>query len=163
MPDNQTESADTQSGDVPLDTVIRVDRAVGVKYPDYMKEVMYPDLEKVGPAGYCLTLVKLFTHSEQQDRQGVSGDIILRYLTETGMLEKCLGLVDALEIQKKGLVVYRKFFGSKSVFFWKSVILDREGIKRVPYLFDTDADVVVRWKIVGTPWRNCLPAAYVES
>ena len=38
--------------ETPLDTIIHVDRSVRPLYPDWMKEVMHPELEDVGPSEY---------------------------------------------------------------------------------------------------------------
>src|ERR1700722_11534777 len=46
----------------PLDTIVRVDRSVRPVYPDFVKTVMHPELEKVGPAEYDLATVDLWLH-----------------------------------------------------------------------------------------------------
>ena len=45
-------------------------------------------------------------------------------------LVSCLGFADGLEIQKMGILVFRKFFNGKGLYLWNSVAEDlRDGSK----------------------------------
>ncbi len=149
--------------EVPLDTIIRVDRSVRPVYPDWMKKVMHPELEATGPAEYDLATVQLWLHDGQKDGNWVKGQRIYDHLKKTDTLKTCLGLRDGEEIKKKGIEVFRKFFGGKAVFLWASVVQDRDGNLRVPYLIVNGGEVVVHWLWLDYDWRVNDPAARFAS
>ncbi len=149
--------------EVPLDTIVRVDRSIRPSYPDWMKKVMHPELEAKGPAEYDLATIQLWLHDGQKGGNWLKGQRIYDHLKSNNMLEGCLGLRDGEEIKKKGIEVFRKFFGGKAVFLWASVVRDRGGGFGVPYLFEIVGGVVVDWNWLD---RDCFvdhPAARFAS
>lgn len=147
-----------------LDTIIRVDRSIRPVYPDWVKEVMHHELKAVGPAEYDLAKVELYLHDGQKNGSWMKGTKLYEHLKETDSLKNCLGLHDALEIQKKGIEVFRKLFGNKMVFCWKSVVRDHDGNLGVPYVYDVGDEVVVDWDWLDDVWLdNCDPAARFAS
>lgn len=147
----------------PLDTIIRVDRSIRPVYPDWARVVMHPELEVVGPAEYDLTKVELWLHDDQKNGKWMGGVHIYEYLKETDGLKNCLGLHDAVEIQKKGIALFRKLFGHKVVFCWKSVVRDRDGSLNVPYVGGRGGNVMVDWGWLGSDWDGNHPAARFAS
>lgn len=148
--------------EVPLDTIIRVDRSVRPVYPDWMKKVMHPELEGVGPSEYDLATVVQWLHDDQ--KTGVAtGNRIYDHLKKTDALKTCLGLRDGEEIKKKGIEVFRKFFRGKAVFLWASVVQDRDGDLGVPCLVGHGGDVVVYWYWLDYDWDGSGPAARFAS
>lgn len=146
-----------------LDTLIRVDRSVHPSYPEWVKEVLHPELECSGPTTFDLAHVEPWLHDGQKDGGIVTGQVIFDFLKSSGTLGNHLGLVDALEIQKKGIATFRKVFGKNVVFFWKSVVRLRSGNLRVPCLCDDGARVVLFWRWLGSGWNASNPAARLAS
>lgn len=143
----------------PLDTIVRVDRSVRPLYPNRTGEVLHPELETVGPAEYDLTEVELYLHDEQKSGGWMNGSKLYKYLKDTGSLKSCLGLHDALSIQKKGIKVFQSVFVGKEIFCWKSIIRSRGGRRQIPYVYDDGHEVVVNWRWIGSGWYNVHPAA----
>jgi len=114
-----------------MDTTIRVDRSISPVYPDWVKSVIHPELETVGPAEYDLTKIDLYLHNLQKNEGSITGQQLYNHLKEIGNLKNCLGIQDAAEIQKKDLPVYYEVFGHKSLCFWRSVVSDQKGNIRV--------------------------------
>lgn len=152
-----------QKKDVRLDTTIRVDRSVRPTYPDWTSMVMHPELESTGPAKYDLAATTLWLHDRQQGGY-TTGQVIYDYLKEHGMLASCLSLQDAVEIQKKGPAVFRKVFGNKVIYFWKSVVQGRGGRGLlVPCLRVFGGRVILRWNWLARDWRDSRPAVRSAS
>lgn len=151
-----------------LNTLIRVDRAVRPVYPDWAdaKWINAPEfiaLEKIGPAEYALPSINLWLHDGQKNGGVTTGNRIYDDLKSNNMLEGCLGLADGLAIQQKGIEVFRKFFGGKAMFLWKSVVQYRVGFLFVPFLIEFGGLVVVLWHWLGHDWLGDLPAARFAS
>lgn len=145
------------------DNIIRVDRSVRPAYPDWVNEVMHPGLENIGPAEYDIFAVEQWLHDDQKNGGYTRCKKIYAYLKDTDMLKTCLGLRDLEEIQKKGVVFFRKYFRSKSVFGWKGVARDRDGILSAPFLYDDGVKVVLRWSWLGLDWDGGNPALRLAS
>jgi hypothetical protein len=81
-----------------IDTLIHVDREAPLRYPDWKKDVLHPELEHTGPADYDLADIvpNLWLHDGQKDGKTVRGQIIYDHLVANNMLESCLGLADGL-------------------------------------------------------------------
>jgi len=150
--------------EVPLNTVVRVNRSVRPAYPDWVDKVMNPELESSGPAEYDLvTSIALWRHDGQESGV-VTGQVVYDYLREHGMLTSCLSLSDALEIQKKGVAVFRKVFGDNAVYFWKSVVQDRDvRLLDAPCLCVGGGGVALRWHRLGSVWGGSRPAVRFAS
>ncbi len=153
--DGQAEIVVVKKEEVPLDTIIRVDRSVRPAYPDWVEKAIHPELECTGPAEYDLaTAVSLWFHDLQKG--GVTtGQVIYDYLKKHGLLASCGSLPDALEIQKKGVEVFRKIFGNNYAYFWKSVVRHRgDGSLCVPFLYVDGDRVVLYWSWLGYVWHG---------
>lgn len=140
------------------DSIIRVNRAV---HPDadYMSRVLHPELEVTGLVEYNLAALEMWLHLDQK-AGNVKGWKIYQYLKENKILEKYLNLRDLQEIEKKGADVFRKYFGDKMIFAWKSVIRNQNGLLEVPGLFlrGFDASFVLGWCRLDDHWNLNSPA-----
>lgn len=156
--------------EVVIDPIVRVDRSVRPSYPNWVKTVMHPELENVGPSEYDVSKDEQWLHDGQKDGKWTKGDNIYAHLKETGDIKNHYTLRDLEEIQKKGVAFFRKYFAGKVVFAWGSVVLGRgdgghysysgyyvSGGYHVPYLDEFGGKVVIRWLWFGLGWRNCSP------
>lgn len=141
-----------------INTLIRINRALKPAYPDWVKEVIHPELEGVGPAEYDMTKVELRLHDDQKDGGYTTGHKIYEHLKATDSLKNCFGLDDALAIQKNGIAAFRKVFGNKVVVCWRSVVGDQSGYLNVPYVYDRGGKVVVDWNWLGSYFDGYDPA-----
>jgi hypothetical protein len=150
-----------------LDTTIRVIRSVPVPYPDWASEPLPLDLDKIGPAEYDITgpQIQLWLHDGQKGGSGgsrhghrVDGYCIFRFLNATNGLKSCLGLHDAIEIQRRGIVFFRKIFKKKVPFFWKSTVQNHQRNLVAPCLFDNGSEVVIEWRWLERDWGGGYPA-----
>ncbi len=132
----------------PLDFLVRVDRSVKPAYPDWVLEVMYPELECSGPAEYDLNKVVQW-FDDSQKNGSVVGNTIYKHLQNGDALASCLNLQDGLAIQQKGISLFRKLFASKAIFLWGSVVRHRSGGLLVPYLYEYGGGVVLNWRWLG--------------
>ena len=161
------------------DTIIRVDRSAPVVYPHYwwLKNVAHPEFQAKGPPEYDLATVELWLHKGQESARrvagnlikgqkkgrGVTGSLIYEHLLKNNMLVSCLGFADGLEIQKKGILVFRKFFNGKGLYLWNSVAEDlRDGLQ-VSFLAELGDEVVMGWRWLGHIWDRDDPAARFPS
>ena len=144
--------------------IIRVDRSIRPSYPDWMKEVMHPELGNLSaPPNYDITKVEQWLHDGQKDGGCIEGNKIYTYLKKTDTLKTCLGKRDLEEIQKKGIAFFRKHFKGKAVFGWSSVVRLRDGHLSVPFLYGDDGKVVLNWDWLGHGWDSSNPALRHES
>ena len=141
-----------------LDFLVRVDRAVKPSYPDWFKKLEHPELECSGPTEYNLqTGVDQWLHDDQK-RGSVVGNTIYKHLQKGDNLATCLNLQDGLAIQQKGIAVFRKLFAGKAVFLWGSVVQNRNGNLRVPFLYGNGDRVVLYWYCLDYSWFSNRPA-----
>jgi len=139
-----------------IDPVIRVDRSVKPIYPDWVKEVLHPELENIGPAEYDASSIDQWLHDDQKNGNWTTGNNVYAKLKEKDckLLKTCLGLRDLEEIQKKGITFFRKHFKGKAVLGWASVGENRDGNLFVPYLCEFGDEVVLRWSWLGIDWDD---------
>ena len=149
--------------EVQIDPIIRVDRSIRPTYPDWVKTVMHPELEPLGPAEYDISQVKQWLHDGQKDGEWIEGNNIYSHLKETDTLKICLGLRDLEEIQKKDVAFFRKHFGGKLVFGWSGVVRDRLRRLRVPCLDEGGDEVVLDWYWLGSYLGDDNPALRLAS
>ena len=141
------------------DNIIRVNRSVKPAYPDWVKEVLHPELELTGPAEYPLAKVELWLHDEQKDEDSViNGQKNYEYLKTNNMLESCLGLSDLITIRSFGLDVFRRYFNIKTVFAWKSVVRHTDGVLYVPCLEEDSGEVLFHWFWLEHDFNSSEPA-----
>ncbi len=149
--------------EVPLNTIIRVDRKVKPVYPEWKKDVLHPELEASGPPEYDLSTVGLFLHDGQKNGKWIEGNKLYAYLKKEDMLKTCLTLRDGEEIQKNGIEAFLKFFKDKALFLWGSVVRGRDGRLHVPYLNDGGDKVVLGWYWLDDGWDDYSPAGRFAS
>lgn len=158
-----TEISDEYKRQKAIDSVIRVDRSIRPSYPDWMKEVMHPELESVGPAEYNISAVEQWLDDGQKGGKYIEGNKIYDHLKKTDTLKTCLGLRDLEEIQKKGITFFRKHFKGKAVFGWAGIVRDHDGSLYVPYLCESDGEVVLSRRWAAHDWDGYYPALRFAS
>ena len=137
--------------------LVYVDRSMRPTYPDWMREVMHPELEVIGPVSFDAGKLEQWLHHDQKTGV-VRGQVIYDHLKSNDMLPSCLGLRDLEEVQKKGIKFFRKHFQGRAVFGWKSVVRDESGDLDVPYLIGNDGEVVLDWSWLDFDWGSTSPA-----
>ena len=161
---SKTKTATILEPEVEVDSIIRVDRSIRPSYPDWVKEVIHPELESVGPAKYDISGVEQWLHDGQKDGKCVKGTKIWAELNKPEILKDHLGLRDLEEIQKKGIMFFRKHFKGKAVFGWKSIVWDRNGdLLRVPCLYKVGGEVILGWRWADYGWCDDDPALRFAS
>jgi hypothetical protein len=144
--------------EVEIGPIIRVDRSTPPVYPDWMQEVMHPELEAVGPAEYDVSALEQWLHEGQKDGKYVEGNKIYADLKKSDTLKDCLGLRDLEDIQRKGIVFFQKYFKGKAVFGWKGSVRRHYGNLNIPYLHEIGDQVALHWHWAGTDWDGNHPA-----
>jgi hypothetical protein len=139
------------------DPMVQVDRTAALVYPNWVKEVLYPELEKTGPTKFDASRLEHRLHPGQT-KGVVEGNEIHRELKEKNLLEGCLGLADLQAIQKRGVAFFRKHFAGKAVFGWKSIVRRQGDYLSVPCLIGRGGRVVLRWRWLDCRWRSGTPA-----
>ena len=137
-------------------TLICIDRSIKPVYPDWVKEILHPELENTGPEEYDVATLEQWLHDEQK-MGPVGGEVIYNHLKDKKMLPSCLGLRDGEELAKHP-ELFRKLFGRKAVFLWKSVVRRHGGSLSVPYVVDDGDGVLVDWGWLECDWRSHSPA-----
>jgi|GEM_PF-1525723 len=145
------------------DNIIRVDRSIRPAYPDWVKDVLHPELECTGPAEFDLAKVESWLHDGQKNGKWIKGEKIYEHLKSATMLESCFNLADLLAIQARGVQTFREHFADKAVFAWKSVVRDRYGDLSVPYLYLGGDQVVLGWNWLVDVWNDSDPALRFAS
>jgi hypothetical protein len=135
------------------ETLIRVDRSIPPKYPDYIKGPLHPELESHGPDIFDASRLCFWLHSKQK-KGFIPPFDLYEYLKEKKILEDCLGLRDLEEIQnQKGRNFFRQYFGEHGdALAWKSIAESWKGKIKVPYLLcDKNYGVYVAWHEIRHP------------
>lgn len=135
-----------RESNAPSDTIVRINRLTAPAYPDWVKKVQHPELELSGPIELDL---KALVKSKFDDEQGKSVRIIAHvaymHLEAHGLLGSCLNLQDGLAIQKKGIAIFRQFFGGQVILLWGSTVSDHEDKLFAPYLYERNDRVLLGW------------------
>ncbi|KKQ12507.1 MAG: hypothetical protein US27_C0022G0014 [Candidatus Moranbacteria bacterium GW2011_GWF1_36_78] len=139
------------------DPIIHVDRTARPVYPDFVKEVKYPELELTGPAEFDVTKLERWLHPKQIGGYA-TGNEIHEELIAKKMLEGCLNLADLQAIQVKDIGFFRKHSSRKAIPAWKSVVLDRDDHLYVPYLYEYGDGVELVWRWLGSNFHSDDPA-----
>ena len=149
--------------ELPLNTLIRVDRTQKPDYPSWLKKVMHPELEAQGPAEYDLANVEQWLHDGQKGGKWIEGNKIYAHLKDNDLLKTCLTLCDGEEIKKNGVEAFRKFFKGKALFLWGSVVQGGVAGLCVPCLSVGGDEVVVGWHRLVDDWYGDNPAGRLAS
>ena len=128
-----------------LDFIVHVNRSVKPSYPDWIKEIVYPELESAGPVEYDLQTLQQWLHDDQKGGV-ITGFILFNHLQRHNVLFSCLNLQDGLAIQQKGIAIFRKLFAGKVIFLWGSVVKNLNDHMFVPYLYERDSTVELDWR-----------------
>jgi len=115
---------------------------------------MHPRLENSGAAEFDPRKLEVWNSFQGKQTSGTIGERTYQMLKKADALERCLGLRDLEVIQKRGIVFYRKYFGGKAVFGWRSVVRDRLDYLFVPYLFEFGDGVKVHWYWLDFAWEG---------
>lgn len=152
------QTAPFTQGELVLDFTVHVDRSIKPSYPDWMRELMYPELELAGPALYNLKDgVERRVYDDQSDDCAL-GSTIYKRLQKSRSLATCLNLQDGIAIQAKGIAVFRKLFAHKRVFLWGSVVEHSDGRLLVPFLYENGDEVGLDWRCSVCYWYYNDPA-----
>lgn len=151
----------TGAAKVSVEEIMRVDRSVNPGYPDWL-ELVYPDLEKTGPAEYPMSQVKMLLHDYQHEWHGIRGDNLYGWLMGNNLLKDCLSLSDLKAIQNTSLAFFRQHFQDSNVMAWKSIARHRGQSESrhllVPTLRVKDKrKLVVDWDSIGYMLRGGSP------
>ena len=140
----------TEPATEPLfDLTVHVDRSVRPTYPDWVKVVMLSELECSGPAIYNLRTAVGQWFPREGEFTCLRGVHIYDQLKNSETLLSCLNLQDGLAIQQKGIEVFRKIFSNKDIYFWGSVVENRNGDLKIPSLSDYGGCLTFRWVWLG--------------
>ncbi len=140
-----------------------VDRSIKATYPDWMKEVLHPELEMTGPTHLDPVCAPLYFHPKQKNGGVIEGNKLYAFLKETGLIEHSLSLRDGEELQKNPQLFPEAWKG-KYVFLWKSVVQRRDGNLLVPFVCWLDGQVFLDWRWLGLGWYgDSNPAALSAS
>lgn len=141
-----------------LDFLVKVDRSIKPNYPLWMIDVLDPELELDGPNQFDLQNdVSLWLH-ENQKTSYATGNQIYRQLKKDYLLKDCQNLTDLLGIQQKGIEVFRSLYDGKSVFGWKSIVQEGRLDLYVPYLFELNGELDLRWFLLDDRLSSNSPA-----
>lgn len=141
------------------ETVVRVDRQMTRPvYPNWMGRILHPELQKTGPAEYDLvTNVESWRHDDQKKDVPIHGEAVYAYLEANNMLGSYLGVLDGLEIKKRGIGLYREVFGAP-IFLMRSPIENLSGCVYVPCLLEVrkkkQDEVEMGWYYLGGRWHS---------
>lgn len=143
-----------------------VDRAKKIIYPEWVKEVLHPVLHDSGPKEYGGSEIELYIHPEQLSPGHIVGHRLHSQIVKTGMINRCMGLNDALTIQKQGIEVFRKIFKNTAPFFWKTVSkgTGKKPEIRVVFLYNGgNGEVKLSWTNLNRVWGDGSPAAVYKG
>ena len=133
---------------------IRVARSSDPVYPNWSKGALHPEPAGTRAAELDLARLELWCPPRGNLRQVRTGQWFYRQLKKAGLIERCLGLRDLVEIRNHGVRYYRQHFGSWTVFGWRSVVRDGLGFLYVPYLFEFGDGVEVHWFLLEFAWAR---------
>jgi len=144
-------------------TIIRVNRSARPLFPDQIIRIMHPELQTSGSRRYYLGDVQCLLDQGQIGGNVLPGWAIYRHLIKVEYLPMCLGLNDGVEIQREGVPCFKRFFGVKALFLWKSV-----GVNCYDHLFVPCLDVkgdrlLIRWYFVENDFGVSYPAACIGA
>ena len=94
---------------------------------------------------------ELWLHDDQKTGWG-RGRVILKHLTDTGLLVGCVGVPELKVIQAKGLPFFRQHFAGKAIVGWRDVQDDN-----VPYLIELGGKVVLLWYLLDRSFFASYP------
>ncbi len=125
-----------------------IHRTVPIEYESWVKEPLYGEEEKHGPAEINIeTNCVQWLHDSQKDDKWISGELIHEYLVRNRMIGSCYGMYELQAIQRKGVGLFSRYFLNKAVFGWKGVVrtCDIDRCVKVPFLVVHANNVTLLW------------------
>lgn len=138
-----------------VDQMVHVDRIDRLIYPDWFAGLEHPELGNVGLAEYNASELVIWFAPGQENVIG--GMQIYNYLIENSLLSTCVGLADLIEIQKKGICLFRENWKSQTITGWRSVAHDHNGDLRVPALCVYGNELILQWNWLNHNWTANNP------
>jgi len=131
--------------------IVRVDRSKEINYPDFVKKILHPEMENIGPESYILKpgelLYYLIENSLVEDTEH-NGIRTYNFLKEKGLLENCLGFEDLLAMKEKDISIIHGLFSfgdHKSIIGFRSVAEYKDTQLIAPYLSVKVDEIKVEW------------------
>ena len=108
--------------------VVLADRSSQSAYPDWVREILHPELVVTGPEEFNLIKdITLWHHEGQIGNNLASGEAVYEHLRKDNMLKDCLSLSDGEAIQEKGGALFCEIFEDAALALWKSVVENHKG------------------------------------
>lgn len=138
-----------------FDPIIKVDRSITPVYAVLAKGIpimgfgpLYPRFHQVGPAEFNIRQAEGWWHQMQRRNELALVSVVHEHIVQEGMLEKCLGLQDLLEIQERGENFFNLHFEKGMMIYARkgAAISSCGKIRLIPYLTcNSQEGVVQRW------------------
>jgi len=128
-----------------IDPAIEIDRREVWPEPSWSKKVIFPELDNSGPDKYNVGELRQFLHPGQATLLTVKAQNIFDYLVGREMIRWCISVRDLIALKEKGLPFFRAYFGNIAVFAWRSARVRKTDTSCVPFIFEKDDVLVLRW------------------
>lgn len=130
--------------------IVLIDRSATLVFPYWVKKILHPEIQDVGPAEFDIRRLELHVLDGQKDRW-TSGKTIYAYHEEHGMFEDDLGLRELQAIRAREVGFYRAYLKGLVPVAWKSGVLDEGGDSYVPFICERSGSdgVMLDWCWVG--------------
>ena len=122
-------------------------------FPEWATGTLLPERKEKRSTPIRLDELELWHPRSSKKGAMETGAEVYRRITKARLIERCLSLREVIQIQRRGLRSYRKYFGGRAVFGWRSAVRDRLGFRYVPYLFEFGDGVYVHWYLFDFAWR----------
>lgn len=150
---NEAKLAEEKRRHAQRDPVIRPDHSLTLNYPAELSRngareewcariPVFPDLENWGPASYKMSDIQPCLAAEEGKVDIIPGYQVWEYLRKNNLLNSCLGLRDALAINRDAPDIARRLFDGKPLPLWKTVMRHEEKLFERKYL---TVMVVKKW------------------
>ncbi len=145
------------------DTMIRINWSAEIEWPYGPKigRLLFPELQDLGETTIALRDLNYWNHGTvDQNKNDVRSYNVLEHIISTRNARFCLGIREGLAIREQlPIEEFKRFFGDRIVFLWKSAATDDLGNFMAPVLYDSDGEIVLLWRIVNcySPNRAVTP------
>lgn len=145
-----------------------MEQVVKVVDPDWVTKHLTPCLEEGFSSG--IVNPKLLLHKRQESGEQITGNEIFAWLLpdqdmyqvkEDDLINKCVELAD-IQFYEKYLHLISSEWKGKIVYAWKSVVLDDNGDRYVPFLDCNAYEPFVCWFNLDGGWDGSEPACTQE-
>jgi hypothetical protein len=138
----------SRQGFHPLDSM----RGKGL-FPKWVTSELVPERKTSDSALIRPSELERWHPPSGKKRRMETGADVYRKIKKARLLACCLDLRELMQIERKGIRFYRKYFGRRAVFGWRSAVRDRLGFRYVPYLFEFGDGVYVHWYLFDFAWK----------